>query len=549
MSQTNWGDTHDHPYSEAINNFYGPFGNGYVPLFAVIGNDYKVVYCDNNVSPLTSKINQALNTFDLQLLQTISSFILEGDEISFDMEDYFTSISGSTISYSVDSSNPDVLATQFNGNILTLSRVTQTNEGISIIDITATAGNQTRHLNFEIGVFVPAPIAGFGKCVEFKNGGFLQGSTGGTLNSIETISFEGWINYEESTSNLGLISKTGGTTGWYCYIMSNGIVKFYIKTVAGSRKVFSETEVPAGEWHHIACTYDGLVAKLYIDGELDNTNEYTTYSAINNTTTANLKIGSDASNTFIGKMDDFSLWSRALTSDEVQSFMNRIILENQDGLISSWTFDSKFGNIATDLNSTYNLTLKSLSNSAWVKSDISPLFTVLNETISSVLPYNELQSGYEFSTVNTPSHGSLNINSATGEFTYNAESGFIGMDTFSYKIYDGSFYYSDEIIVNLDVKSVGIEENLASSSQIIGNYPNPFNPETTISYKLVCDSNVKITLFNGNGELVKTYNVGQISQGTHSFKIKIDDLNSGAYWYSLNINGNIVDTSKMVLIK
>ena len=48
-------------------------------------------------------------------------------------------------------------------------------------------------------------------------------------------------------------------------------------------------------------------------------------------------------------------------------------------------------------------------------------------------------------------------------------------------------------------------------TQLLWNYPNPFNPETWIPYRLAKDAFVTLTIYNGNGQLVRRLNVGHRS--------------------------------------
>ncbi|RLF51328.1 MAG: hypothetical protein DRN24_05155, partial [Thermoplasmata archaeon] len=69
-------------------------------------------------------------------------------------------------------------------------------------------------------------------------------------------------------------------------------------------------------WHHVAFTYDGSTAKLYLDGELKDIN--TSYSQTIKTNDENLLIGKN----FQGTLDEVRLWSRALTWEEINASYN-----------------------------------------------------------------------------------------------------------------------------------------------------------------------------------------------------------------------------------
>lgn len=61
-------------------------------------------------------------------------------------------------------------------------------------------------------------------------------------------------------------------------------------------------------------------------------------------------------------------------------------------------------------------------------------------------------------------------------------------------------------------------EEISSPSEISlnQNYPNPFNPETEISFSLPREEQVKLSVFNYDGQLVKELVNGKISAGSHS---------------------------------
>ena len=80
------------------------------------------------------------------------------------------------------------------------------------------------------------------------------------------------------------------------------------------------------------------------------------------------------------------------------------------------------------------------------------------------------------------------------------------------------------------------------------NYPNPFNPSTTIKYGLPHQSSVKIVVYNVLGKRVKTL-VNEVEPaGYHQVNFNADELASGVYFYRIEAN-NYVKTRKMLLLK
>ncbi len=86
-----------------------------------------------------------------------------------------------------------------------------------------------------------------------------------------------------------------------------------------------------------------------------------------------------------------------------------------------------------------------------------------------------------------------------------------------------------------------------------GNYPNPFNPTTTISFSLANDTDVKISVYNIKGQKVKTLISDHYSKGAHSIIWNGKDSNdkkvaSGLYFYKLS-SGKETQVKKMLLLK
>ncbi len=87
-------------------------------------------------------------------------------------------------------------------------------------------------------------------------------------------------------------------------------------------------------------------------------------------------------------------------------------------------------------------------------------------------------------------------------------------------------------------------------SKLLGNYPNPFNPSTTITYRLSSTSNVQLELFDVLGRKVATLLNAQQASGTHAYTFNAAQfsLASGVYFYTLRTH-DVLETQKMILMK
>jgi len=85
------------------------------------------------------------------------------------------------------------------------------------------------------------------------------------------------------------------------------------------------------------------------------------------------------------------------------------------------------------------------------------------------------------------------------------------------------------------------------------NYPNPFNPTTTLRFDLPEVSDITLTIYNMLGQKVKTFNMQSTPAGYHSVKWDAtndsgDPVGAGVYLYQLQTK-DFVKTRKMVLLK
>ncbi len=80
------------------------------------------------------------------------------------------------------------------------------------------------------------------------------------------------------------------------------------------------------------------------------------------------------------------------------------------------------------------------------------------------------------------------------------------------------------------------------------NFPNPFNPSTTIKFSLQEDGMVEMKVYNILGNEVASIVNGFFKAGEHSINFNAADLSSGVYFYTIK-SKNFTQTRKMMLLK
>lgn len=101
-----------------------------------------------------------------------------------------------------------------------------------------------------------------------------------------------------------------------------------------------------------------------------------------------------------------------------------------------------------------------------------------------------------------------------------------------------SYFYSGSEV------SVGVPERFV----LCQNFPNPFNPSTSIKFEIPFATDVRLTVFDMSGRLIATLTDEFREAGYYSVEFSGEGLSSGVYHCRLEAAGNI-DTKKMMLIK
>jgi beta-N-acetylhexosaminidase len=82
----------------------------------------------------------------------------------------------------------------------------------------------------------------------------------------------------------------------------------------------------------------------------------------------------------------------------------------------------------------------------------------------------------------------------------------------------------------------------------ISNYPNPFNPSTTIVVSLMESQEVNVKITNSLGQVVKNITSGKLRAGVHSYRFDAGSLASGVYFVHVR-SGSATKTHSMILVK
>ncbi|MEP2445737.1 MAG: T9SS type A sorting domain-containing protein [Balneola sp.] len=97
-----------------------------------------------------------------------------------------------------------------------------------------------------------------------------------------------------------------------------------------------------------------------------------------------------------------------------------------------------------------------------------------------------------------------------------------------------------------------IESDYPDKFELLGNYPNPFNPSTVVQFRSPVSTEFRITVYNANGQQVNSL-TGRTVVGRNDFTVNLSDQPSGVYFYRIratsNVSNSFIGSGKMTLIK
>lgn len=210
-------------------------------------------------------------------------------------------------------------------------------------------------------------------------------------------------------------------------------------------------------------------------------------------------------------------------------------------------------NTSQDVNLMYHTTWS--SGSFWKSNNMATSFTNLNQSGSlwATDIAKDDPTAVTYDVYGTNTYLSLDQGSVfqTIPATSSPAAGVVFLDKATLLYQHGSGVDKLNITYNVTpvVSNGQVSSEVPAEFGLQQNYPNPFNPSTQIKYDIAKASDVSIKVFDVLGNEVAAVFSGNLAAGRYSADFNASNLATGIYFYSLLVDGQKVDTKKMILVK
>ncbi|MGE5315872.1 MAG: T9SS type A sorting domain-containing protein [Acidobacteriota bacterium] len=112
----------------------------------------------------------------------------------------------------------------------------------------------------------------------------------------------------------------------------------------------------------------------------------------------------------------------------------------------------------------------------------------------------------------------------------------------------GSYYQLDDLSLVVPTAVENAPASAPAEFALGQNFPNPFNPSTTIQFSLPVRSHVSLKVFNALGEEVAVLSSEELAAGSYTRQWNAEGCPSGVYYYRVQA-GAFSETKRMLLLR
>ena len=161
------------------------------------------------------------------------------------------------------------------------------------------------------------------------------------------------------------------------------------------------------------------------------------------------------------------------------------------------------------------------------------------------------EAGYQLTVVDIETRQAATVGDVL-EISARSTNPFVGVESLRYTV------TAEDVKQSLIQLPTLVAYEIPAETELLANYPNPFNPETWIPYRLAEDAFVTLTIYDGAGQIVRTLDVGHQTAAVYENRSKAvywdgrnglgEQVASGVYFYHLSA-GDYSATRRLVILK
>jgi len=186
---------------------------------------------------------------------------------------------------------------------------------------------------------------------------YMDLGTASALNPTSSLTVSAWVKADSHTNTSGVYdsiysSSKSSNAANGGFVLTNNLNKWKCYFYSGTTwyAVESDNNVVDGQWYHLASTWDGTTAKLYVNGSVQTSTA--SVSSITYFTVHSAKVGSYyTGNYFNGLIDEVSLFDSALSASDITSMYNSGVPTDISSLspIGYWRMGDNDGGTGTTI--------------------------------------------------------------------------------------------------------------------------------------------------------------------------------------------------------
>lgn len=213
----------------------------------------------------------------------------------------------------------------------------------------------------------------------FHGNSHVSFGTDPTYKLQKGFTLEAWVNITRAIPWAGVISRlfhTGNVQSGYAMLLDGGTgLHFALKPTNGDIVYLSSgpNVLSAGNWNHIAMTWDGMAMHIHVNGWLVARRNIAAdgidYDPDNDLALGHLH-DSNEDDRFVGKLAEVRIWSRPRSEAEIISTMHDRIVGPRPGLVSCWPLNEGSGDTVRD--ATGEAPPAKAINATWETSTLPP---------------------------------------------------------------------------------------------------------------------------------------------------------------------------------